>query len=599
MDWKRMEDIFLQRDQCLELIDNIASIFTSFEDLYQKLKQCNSVTSCANLYPQIGTLLTAAATNPYLGYHKKLTRLVIDCILEYTKYDFNSTTTTTNTTDIINSAMNDQSLSKSTLWCLQRLKRVSYGSGSRDISSNTQSIDHQVQHIMSNIQHKLKNGPLTISKIKRLCDLSILLFNNQVIIQLLDSLVDSVLVLKKQHEQQRNEHLSVLKENNYSNHNTNSYYSEKFIYHLLKEVTDEQSDYHNQWPVELKTKIWDTIPDILEYEWMNWLDKHLDHLHHRPNHLLTSQHFNTSTTQGLRQRQHILLQGLKQRPCLIHTSFDIMTTLLLEKGLTDWRIISLWNKIITWCHQQLEIMDSRQRHPKEIFIQMGFTMDQVELLLSFIKALLVSDDDGQDHVHQLYKDLFTFIYGGTSQHIHRRRNEAWFISMMYPDYIKKCICLWIRWCTLEQEPWDDQIENISFFLSWLVNPSLDNRMDNRHHILKDWILLLKGYNKYHVKPTSSIGLQTFLNDWMVMLNGHIQIGVYILVTLIECSNHWTIEECITIIQTFIYGSTTIKVTIPSSHHQSYLLSILQEQISNLKDSRKDKLLTYINDHFFY
>lgn len=72
-------------------------------------------------------------------------------------------------------------------------------------------------------------------------------------------------------------------------------------------------------------------------------------------------------------------------------------------------------------------------------------------------------------------------------------------------------------------------------------------MDNRHHMLKDWILLLKGYNKYHVKSTSNIGLQTFLNDWMVMLNGHIQIGVYILVTLIECSNHWTIEECITIV----------------------------------------------------
>ncbi|CAO3636184.1 unnamed protein product [Cunninghamella echinulata] len=490
--------------------------------------------------------------------------------------------------------MNYQSLSKSTLWCLQRLKRIGYGSGSRDISFNAQSIDHQVQHLISNIQYKLKNGPLTLSKIKRLCDLSILLFNNQAIIQVLDSLVDSVLVLKKQHEQQHNENLSILKEKNQSNNNTNPYYSEKFIYHLLKEVTDEQSGYHHQWPMELKTKIWDTIPDILEYEWMNWLDKHLDHHHHRPNHVLTSQHLNSIST-----TQHILLQGLKQRPCLIHLSFDIMITLLLEKELTDWRIISLWNKIITWCHQQLESMDNRQRHPKEIFIQMGFTMDQIDLLLSFIKALLTSDDDDQDHVHQLYKDIVSFIYGGASQHIHRRRNEAWFISMMYPDYIRKCIYLWIRWCTLEQAPWDDQVEHISFFLSWLVNPSLDNRMDDRHHILKDWVLSLKGYNKDNAMSMSSSGLKTFLNNWMIMLNGHIQIGVYILITLIECSNHWTIEECITIIQTFIYGSTTIKVTIPSSHHQSYLLSILQEQISNLKDARKDKLLDYINDRFFY
>ncbi|KAI8331877.1 hypothetical protein BC941DRAFT_437810 [Chlamydoabsidia padenii] len=471
MNWDKVLDVVSHNTQWAYLNDHMTFLLDFFTCLFKALQSCVSVDECASLYPRAGHVLTSVATHPALGCHPSLTTLVIECLLEYTKYKF--------TTD---------PLCRSSEWCIKRLRRI----------HQVKSKQHQVATITKLLLDKLQSGTLTISKMHQLGDLALTMINDNdqtTMIQVFETLFDVATKL---------------------DHPSSVYFSSRFIQHL---------SLNERWPITLKIKCWQAIPILFEFEWMTFIEQGGD-------------------GDGL-------MQGLTHCPGLMHTSFVLIANWMTDWP--DWKILRLW--LTVW---------TRQGSP------------------SFLAL-----DTASSSVDQVYAGLMSFIYAGSPLDMMERRNQAWLISMMYPVYISQCTDDWIGWCKQqEEEDWTEKMDYLSCYIAWLVCPSLDNRMVVYHHSMNDWIQSFKGFGQ--TDPLSCPRLIGFLDQWYILVNGHLPVGASLLGSMIHHSREWTSSQCLSVINQFIDHANLHEVS------KSSVTRALVERLTMMDDLRMNDLIPQLH-----
>ncbi|KAI9287803.1 hypothetical protein BC943DRAFT_201564 [Umbelopsis sp. AD052] len=104
-----------------------------FRQLLSLLSDCASVDECANKYPQAGTLLTRASLSPVLSTDEINSKLILQCLMEYTKIR-----------QARHAPLDQQDASKR--WCLTRMRRLMYGPSPADLD-----IDGLIHKVYSQI----------------------------------------------------------------------------------------------------------------------------------------------------------------------------------------------------------------------------------------------------------------------------------------------------------------------------------------------------------------------------------------------------------------------------------------------------------------
>ncbi|KAI8583336.1 hypothetical protein K450DRAFT_223138 [Umbelopsis ramanniana AG] len=104
-----------------------------FRQLLNALRECASVDECANQYPQAGTLLTRASLSPVLSTDETNSKLILQCLMEYTKI-----------WQARHAPLGQQDASKR--WCLTRMRRLMYGPSPADLD-----IDGLIHKVYSEI----------------------------------------------------------------------------------------------------------------------------------------------------------------------------------------------------------------------------------------------------------------------------------------------------------------------------------------------------------------------------------------------------------------------------------------------------------------
>lgn len=99
-DWQHFKDIVhiegsydyrLKRKIQLETVIAETDFIIDFlTQLANGLKQLGTAADCVHQYPQAGTMLTMAAKHPFINYTPVIARLLLTCILEYSKLDLTS-----------------------------------------------------------------------------------------------------------------------------------------------------------------------------------------------------------------------------------------------------------------------------------------------------------------------------------------------------------------------------------------------------------------------------------------------------------------------------------------------------------------------------
>ncbi|ORZ14667.1 hypothetical protein BCR42DRAFT_56255 [Absidia repens] len=560
MDWDRIEDLVSQHTQRLVFVDCISFLLDFFETLFTALKDCATVDQCSSLYPRAGPLLTTLATHPYVGCNEKLVSLVIECIMEYTKYSFGPIDLSSD-------------LPKSSAWCLDRLRRISYYSTSSNVLLLSRDLERKVDKLVSNIRQQSTNGHLTITKMEQLSDLSLQLLKDDTTLKVVEGIIDAALTMEQQLRNERMKH-DIARWNDNDTSGT-SILSDRFIQYVLEDMDNGNGLYQQQWPITLKTKAWQAIPDLFECEWLDWMEKQLNS---SSGNIATDRQPSSSSVITI--IQHPLPQGLKKRPHLMYLSFTLMTKWIFEADLADWRILGLWIKMVNWHLLQQKSIKSTY----EKFQLLGFPGNLAHLLD------MMMDTSPSCHVDQLYAEITSFIYGGSPLTLTRRRNQAWLLCLMRPMYNFQCVRFWIGWCTGDSDTWSDMMDQTTMYIAWLVCPSLDERMNSYYYGLKTWIKSLKGFDSHD--PLACSIFSKFLDDWYISLNGEVQLGVDILGTMIHQFQSWTTDQYISIINRFLDGAnaygpvTKISVTIP-----------LLERLATFDDPQMDLLISHIRSFY--
>ncbi|KAI8079920.1 uncharacterized protein BX664DRAFT_388878 [Halteromyces radiatus] len=455
MDWDRIEALFSPSRSSIDLIDHISFLLDFFDTLFKDLTRCSSVTQCTSLYPRAGPLLTKVAIHPYVGCQVKLAQLVVNCIIEYTKYDMEDTS---------------KSNTKSSTWCIQRLRRISPTTQPILLSSPQAFEQHIHTKIIPLLHQHLHNGTLSISKLHKLCDLAIVGWEQASMIDVVEGLIDAAIQLDQQ--DQNIKYLPIEKRT------SKSYLSPRFIQHAINNKKQ-----YEKWPLKLKTKLWQAVPDIFECEWLDWIDLHLD-VHKE------------EEEEEEEEEKDEFLQGLRHCPSLVQRSFCLMAR-WVSQDVADWRMVRLfWIKMAELVHV-LDLPENmlHMQHKKE-----------GDLLAPFHAT-------------------FGFIYTGSPFTLVERRNQAWLFCLIMPCYMTRCIDTWFSWCMDPLSLWSDKMDDLSTYMAWLICPTLDDRMTVCCCQLKQWIQSLKGY------PSS--GIHSFLNHWYDLFHGHVQVIVRVLVVMIQ------------------------------------------------------------------
>ncbi|CAO3590811.1 unnamed protein product [Absidia cylindrospora] len=444
--------------------------------------------------------------------------------MEYTKYSFDPI------------VLSSDRLPKSSTWCLHRLRRISTCPTSSKVLLLPLTLERKVDKIASSIRH-MANGHLTITKVEQLSDLSLLLVKDDTTFKVIEAMIDAALTMEQQLQNERMKH-DIVRWNDNDTSGTDIL-SDRFIQYVLDDMDNGNGSYQQQWPIILKTKAWQAIPDLFECEWVDWMEKQLDS---SSDNVAADQQPSSSSV--VTMIQHPLPQGLKKCPRLMYLSFILMTKWIFDADLADWRIMRLWIKMVNWQLLQQKSISSTY----ENFQLLGFPGNLAHL------SDMMMDTSPCCHVDQLYVGITSFIYGGSPLTLTHRRNQAWLLCMMRPMYNLRCVGVWIGWCTGDDSTWPDMMDRMTMYIAWLACPSLDERMNSYYYGLKTWIKSLKGFDRQD--PLACRIFSKFLDDWYISLNGQIQLGVDILGTIIHQFKSWTTDQYISMINRFLDGANT-------------------------------------------
>ncbi|ORX61982.1 hypothetical protein DM01DRAFT_1331455 [Hesseltinella vesiculosa] len=544
MDWDLLEATIAHCDKII-WADRSSQLLDAFESLLQLLKGCQTVQECASRYPKAGHILTKASLHPYIGYDRKVCQLLIDCILEYAKYDC---------TPSMNAP--PATLEKTMLWCIRRLQQISHCATVNHGSMTETMMTNQVTRFKARLEQQLAQGMLTAKRLELLSNQLPLLWTDQRLGQLVEALAN---VSLRWHAQQRRDDLDD------TGHVTStSCFSDKFIARLLKDTMDQDEGQRgargesSRWSLAAKCSTWLAIPQVFEWEWLasmgDGLDERQEHSQPRP------------MTQAIQSCAPLFYQSL----CTLAT--------WLDKGLFDWRMVRRW--IMT---ASADIIDFA--HPD---FQKSLPLDLVAMVeqlsrLNIAPERLADPRTRMDQWTLLESTVSSFIYGGSMETIHTRRDQAWLMCFLFQDCLAQCARACLYFCQ-SLITWE-QLLPITKFIAWLIYPTMDPLLGDST-LLMAWLSSLKDYHQVTVPDAS----ERFLSHGRLVIRLNVYVGIEFLVSMMETST-WTKDDCDTLIHHVLQDHESHDM--PSHEPRTSIQYLLIPLLDRLTHSTDDRLRSLI------
>ncbi|OAD79211.1 hypothetical protein PHYBLDRAFT_162289 [Phycomyces blakesleeanus NRRL 1555(-)] len=554
----------------MHLMDEQYFILDFLTELAEKLGEFKSTKESTSAYPQLGPILTAASIHPFLCLDSKIAKATIQCLQRYSQFDTSSLQ------------------SSSATWCIDRIRRLvrspltvpSHVESSHMMNvgdtlspKEDDATQNQIKQIISNINKRFLDGSLTPQIVSGLMDLSLALLEQNATSVLIEVLINCGTILmdteqKKLYwgniEQSKpNTHIPDTYYDDYALHfdTTPCIFSGRFVSRLLGNPKDRLWKLYRSWTPELIARVWKHQRHIMEYELLDFFQE-----------LATIKSYTSKYQLHKQLERTTMVQLLQNNPHLVSIAHNKVAKWVIR--FSDWRLVRMWQHVISLLPTLVETKFSDQKHSSTftptykdvdtILSQDAFTYFPYDLKVaaetlqnSSSEQLFIQHISSQ--CGTILDKLTIYTYTGTFEDIEVRRNEAWVLALMFPDFLQKCTMCLISWC-LNQDVWDSKMDMISSYLGWLMCPSDDDRVDDTVECLKHWIISLKGF---HTRQPDD-ALKVILIHWEEIFSGNILVGMSIASSiLISTKEVWDSIHC-TLMVNNILGSSSDEINFEAT-----------------------------------
>ncbi|KAI7867139.1 hypothetical protein BDF14DRAFT_751413 [Spinellus fusiger] len=285
---------------------------------------------------------------------------------------------------------------------------------------------------------------------------------------------------------------------------------------------------YRRWQPDLVARIWRHQSVIMEYEILDFFEKIATHTQY------------TSPSQLQHKLQNTLLfQTLHNNPILFSKAHKKAAEWLVD--LMDWRILRVWQHTCILLEHPHKLrrennLKNNSAHSKDIY--RNFT----PVLQKFVHLQQgISTDTGAKSIaaqcSEAMNRLLDYTYIGSFEDIELRRNEAWLLALSSPSFIQDCTSFCIAWCS-SQDSWNSEMDDVSYYLAWLVCPSNDDRVDAEAKCMKRWLLSLKA--SIGKDPSHIIDIIT--KSWREIFNGNDVVAMSVFVSIITTvTSEWSMK----------------------------------------------------------
>ncbi|CDS09560.1 hypothetical protein LRAMOSA10920 [Lichtheimia ramosa] len=416
----------------LKLLLNKTPFIVDFlSRLLEQCRQCQTHEEIATLYPQASQVLTLASDHPYLAARPDIARLLVSCLLEYSKFQYAEQGNTL------------QQHGPSINWCITRLRRLINNSSTQGDSK--EAIERKVDKISKKLQDGLSSGNLQMTRIHELFDMAMFLIHEKPIIPLIQKLTESAIQLHERNSRRRHwEALTPCSDNedDVAFHDDTRLLPRSFLDQLCKH-DDTLWKMYCSWPRDIKFRLWKHHPEIIRAELMQLLHNYA-----------SQTTYVADTDMELCMMDSEVVAALTHEHAVPQVIFKIMTELLLEYG--DWRIYRAWRHLVSATHCQ------------------------------FVPAGLESIDKSGDDIKTT---LSNYIYGGPVQEMRVLRGQAWLWILVHPEWIFQWTQKLVNQCFDRNSThfWNKDVETSTSILCWLLYPSDDDRLADTLEHVRSWL----------------------------------------------------------------------------------------------------------------
>ncbi|CAG8470165.1 5705_t:CDS:2 [Diversispora eburnea] len=433
----------------IDIINDIDKVVLFLNDFYETPQDCESQ------FPKGGTLLTDMAHIRILVMHPIICKLLIKCIIEYSKFFSNFPETLENPTSRIKN------------WCAERLhgflvphvllsdnSSISLsdhcGVGSYDLflMSFNESVSTITEFLERINSECLVMPPQYFVKITEQC---LLFLEDLSMLKFIDLIIRTATKIN-------------LNNTSYSNE------CEVLSCEFVEKLIFSGSSTFDKLSIEAKSGIWASCPISVEHEIMKIFG----------NILFPTEKEEYMTPNNIREiiRNELFFERIFVHPKICHICFDVLTNLINETP--DWRIFRLVRITIQF------IFDgciTRNDQNDSIPITKYFSK-------SFSKLILVLTNEneifGSHNYSMINSSLNQFLTDLNPSDIEMFRKKEWIILMSFPK--------WYYWIIksifdIENYPHLNELEAPLQYLSWLIYP----REDGFAIILKNTLIEIINY----------------------------------------------------------------------------------------------------------
>ncbi|KAF0448598.1 hypothetical protein F8M41_002634 [Gigaspora margarita] len=433
----------------LKNIDIIVEFLSVFHE--QQLVGCKTAQECVTKFPKGGQLLTDLAKNRILVLHSETCRLVVKCILEYSKC----------VTGFTDSLTDSNYQSKN--WCLNKINSLFFR---HNPSYNRDNASEYIARSCGAGNYELQKIIVTESI--------------TIIREFLETIITKSIALPSQYFIKISEQFLpllddssmwemadlIIRSATNSSLNITSYTDncEVLSYEFVEKLVFTESIF-DKLSIEAKSGLWATCPFAVEHEVMKLFG-----------HLLFSREKEYMTPREIKEvvRNELLFRRMVVHPRICHLCFNILTKLVIESP--DWRILRLIGYII----QPIFENDLRNGYSSfEEYLPQPF-MELVSNLTNYIS--------GAHEFSMINSCIKQFLLSQSLSDVRMCRKQVWILLMSFPKWH-----YWIIEVIFDELlfPEISELEEPIHYLAWLMCPRDDNTIITLTNTIVDIIISVR------------------------------------------------------------------------------------------------------------
>ncbi|KAI8988190.1 hypothetical protein BDF20DRAFT_910713 [Mycotypha africana] len=380
-------------EQLVHTTQNAGRLEEYFRDLLNKLRTTKTPKENAEQYPDEASLLTLAATHRFIACNTLLGRLIIDCILEYSKLDLDPSTYNPN-------------LDKTIVWPIVRLRRFTSFEEATKKRSDCPTL---IKNISMAIEQK--QNDLNDSTINRLLEMCVGLLSEKHAFALIEKLLG--LALKNFDTEADEIHFDVPR----------AVIPMQFMEHFLKLLNGVDSNIYREWfyktDYDLRMKLFACHNLFFETEMLQFIEEFLQQ---------QQDSYTSIKTLYKYIKEQRLIHSIRTSTRLVNLFIQKVAAYALL--FNDWRILRMMQCIALYFVEKLP----------EVFQRIiSFKCGDMEILQHNIQCKIVD-----------------FVYAGHNADIATKRQIAWCLAMSSPCFTWHNIKELVQWCETSS-PWSTKV----------------------------------------------------------------------------------------------------------------------------------------------